>query len=313
MRTITAGFFLLLGTMTHAQPTRTPGRHSIELEHGSHVRTAEVHVPALAVAIPKPPLVIVLHGAGGSGEGYLDNNGWAVLAEEEGVIVAAPDGLPAAPEKRPNFAFNPALWNSGQLKTGSERSTIDDVGFLTELLDSLIAWYDIDTSRVFVTGHSNGAGMTFQFAADRSERITAIAAVAGHCWMEDPRPLRPMPSIFIVGDKDPLIPFEGGEVRLPWGRKQKNPPVRVTLDRWAKGLGCLSAVVERDSTSQVRILDFGTGTGNGSLAAYVIRGQGHGWPGGKEAGLPERMIGPKTKHLDATKLIWKFFNSVSVK
>lgn len=310
MRTL--GVMLMVSVMlATAQPTRVAGRHAIEFPHGGHKRTVDVHVPMLATTTPHPPLVIVLHGAGGSGDRYLDNNSWATLAEEEGCIVAAPNGLPASPDKRSSFAFNPTLWNSGLLKEGSERASIDDVVFLSDLLDSLIHWYDIDPQKVFVTGHSNGAGMTFRFAAERSERITAIAPVAGHCWIAAPAPARPMPTLFIIGELDPLVPYNGGDVRLPWGRKQKDPPVLQTLQRWAAALGCSPTPTEPDSSGTVRTLDFGKGNGNSSLVAYIVKGQGHGWPGGDEAGLPERMIGPKSKTLDATRVIWKFFSSIA--
>ena len=104
----------------------------------------------------KPPLVLMLHGAGGDGSGTLDKDGWAAKADKEGFIAVAPDGLPARPGGRPNFLTNPPLWHSGQLRPDSPRAAIDDVAFIRQLLDDLQTKLPFDESRVFCAGHSNG-------------------------------------------------------------------------------------------------------------------------------------------------------------
>src|SRR5205085_9735968 len=74
-------------------------------------------------------------------------------------------------------------------------------------------------------------------AAELSERITAIAPVAGHCPPHLPQPARPVPTLFLTGTLDPLIPLAGGQVNSPWAKGVEKPPVRATLRYWAERLG----------------------------------------------------------------------------
>ncbi|HTU25841.1 MAG TPA: PHB depolymerase family esterase, partial [Pirellulales bacterium] len=164
----------------------TPGRSTLKIQVGGWERTALVHVPSGYQASQKPPLVLALHGAGGSAAGMLDNDGWAAKADAEGFVVVAPEGLPAKPRDPANFFTNPQVWNAGQLRAGSPRSAIDDVAFIRQLLDVLRSRTPHDERRVFCTGHSNGGGMTFRLANELSDRIAAIGTVAGLMAVENP-------------------------------------------------------------------------------------------------------------------------------
>jgi polyhydroxybutyrate depolymerase len=138
--------------------------------------------------------------------------------------VVAPDGLPSRTDRRTNFLLNPRLWNSGQLPEGSPRARVDDVAFFRTLLDDIIRRTPVDTTRIFVTGHSNGAGMTFRLGAELSDRVAAIAPVMGQNYRRGTVPTRALPTLYLVGDADPLNALAGGESRLPWGKRTVIPP-----------------------------------------------------------------------------------------
>src|SRR5260221_564174 len=97
------------------------------------------------------------------------------------------------------------------------------------LLDELPRRLLVDADRIFVTGFSNGASMTFRLGAELSDRIAAIAPVAGHYWPTASTPARPVPTLFLIGDHDPLVPLTGGRVDTPWGRRIEKPSVRESL------------------------------------------------------------------------------------
>jgi polyhydroxybutyrate depolymerase len=284
-----------------------PGRFKLAIKSGDFERVAHIQIPAGYKADPKPPLVLMLHGAGGTGTGALDKDGWSVKADKEGFIAVAPDGLPAQARSSPNFFTNPAIWNSGQLKPRSPRAAIDDVAFIRQLLDELKEKVPYDENRVFCAGHSNGGGMTFRLAAELSERFTAIGTVAGRLDLADPKPKKPLPSLYILGTKDPLMPIDGGEVKLPWGRRQ-NPPVGEMLAVWAKALECEpdpKTISEKDGVKKVEYASKSSGP---TLSVIYIEGHGHHWPGGERT-LPESMVGPITTKLNATDTLWDFFKA----
>jgi len=224
-------------------------------------------------------MVMMLHGAGGSADFAADETGWSELADRELFAVVYPEGLAVWPERPPKFLTNPQEWNDG-----SDRGRHDDVGFLSAVLDHLAP--RIDPQRVYVTGFSNGAGLAFRFATERADRVTAIAPVAGHCWIRNPSPTRPIPTFYLIGDSDPLVPLQGGAARTPWGRVVNRPTVDETLQQWGKAIG-------QPPGSQL-------------FPVRVIAGHGHHWPGGK-ALMGERLGGPASNEVNATAEIWRFF------
>jgi polyhydroxybutyrate depolymerase len=284
-----------------------PGPYTLTLKQGEFERVAHIQIPPSYKPEAKPPLVLMLHGAGGTGTGALDKDGWSAKADKEGFIAVAPDGLPARPSAKPNFLTNPHLWNSGQLRPGSPRAAIDDVAYIRQLLDALKEKVPYDENRVFCAGHSNGGGMTFRLAAELSERFTAIGTVAGRLDSKDPKPKKLLPTLYILGTKDPLMPLAGGDVKLSWGHHQ-NPPVAEMLAVWVKALDCQPeprTIADKDG---VKKLEYPSKTGGPTLTVLYIEGQGHHWPGGERT-LPESMVGPITTKLDATDALWDFFEA----
>lgn len=287
-----------------------PGRYSLTLQSQGFDRIAQIQIPPGYTADSKPPLVLMLHGAGGSGTGALDKDGWSAKADQEGFIAVAPDGLPARPKLAGNFFTNPPLWNSGQLKASNPRAAIDDVAYIGQLLDVLQQRVPYDQARVFCTGHSNGGAMAFRLGAELADRFAAIGTVAGLIAVENPQPTRPLPTLYILGTKDPLMPIAGGEVKLPWGSRQ-NPPVAELLSKWAVAIGCQQQPQTIRDADNVKQVIYPSKTGGPQLTVLYLAGHGHHWPGGQRV-LPENMTGPITSKLDATAVLWEFFKSGKV-
>jgi len=252
------------------------GDHRVSLPYGGLDRSYLLHIPQASGPLP---LVMMLHGAGGSADFAAEETGWSVLADHDHFALVYPEGLAVRPERPAKFLTNPQEWNDG-----SDRGRHDDVGFLAAVLDDLAPL--IDPSRVYLTGFSNGAGLAFRFAAERADRVAAIAPVSGHCWIRNPTPARAIQTFYLIGDSDPLVPLQGGTARTPWGKVENRPTVDETLKRWGKAIG--------------------QPPGSELFPVRVIAGHGHHWPGGK-ALLGERLGGPASNQVDATAEIWRFF------
>jgi polyhydroxybutyrate depolymerase len=285
-----------------------PGTSRISISSGGYVREAVLHVPKGYDPAAPPPLVVGLHGAGGNGEQFMRGGGWAEMSDRAGFVFAAPDGLPARPRAPADFLTNPRLWNSGQLRAGSPRTEINDVAFVAALLDDLKTRAPYDVKRVFVTGHSNGGGMTFRLAGKLADRIAAIGTVAGLVADESPRPAWPVPTLYILGTQDPLVPLNGGESRLPWGARTTKP-VAEYLATWAKAIGCAPAPVVLSEAEGVKTAEYRPAGDGPRLRVLYLEGHGHAWPGGKDSALGRRLLGPDTARIDATETIWNFFAS----
>lgn len=246
------------------------------------------------------PLVVVLHGAGSEGPRYLDMQGWAELARREGVVVVAPDALYPDPSRPPRFRDNPRIWNSGKAKPGVVRPQLDEGEFLRLIEEDLRRrGVKIDPSRRYLVGHSNGAALAWKLLAQEPERWVAGVSVAGGLVNLPPRPGPPRPLLAIFGDADPLVPLAGGEVGLLWGQTRTVPPVLETLGQWASSEGLPLAATSKEAGAGITRYSWGP-----LLTAVVVHGQGHEWPGGGSSGLPTDIIGPQTRHFDATAEAW---------
>ena len=301
-----AAFFLFL---TAAKVQAEPKKYLDSIEAEGYQWDYSTVVPSSYNNLKKFPLLILLHGAGGNAEGYLRKTGWSEKAEKEGFIAVAPNGLAARPARRANFLFNPALWNSGVLPPNSPRSKIDDVVFFKKLLEKLYSQYQIDRSKVFLTGHSNGGGMTFYLATQLSNEFKAIAPVASALWTKEAAKEINIPTLYILGEADPLVPVQGGERKTPWGRSLV-PSHQESIETWAKILGCSKENKLISNSPPVKIYQYCV-SNKKPFFVYSLEGQGHEWPGGERM-LPVFKTGEMIKDFKATDIIWDFFKQISL-
>lgn len=274
-------------------------------------RTYLVHVPASVDKTSSPALLIALHGGGGRGKGMLTltKGGLNELADKDGFIVVYPDGY-----KR--------YWNDGRRGASdpAHNKNIDDVGFISALIDHFVKEHNVDPKRVYVAGISNGGMMAYRLACELSGKIAAIAVVATAMPLTMPQncsPSNPVSVIAFSGTQDPLVPFEGGEIKVGLRTRGKVLSVYQSVKYWINRNGCAATAditklpdfAPGDGT-RVRIEAHTDGKEDSEVILYVIEGGGHTWPGGLQY-LGERTIGKTCQDIDANELIWEFFKKHS--
>jgi polyhydroxybutyrate depolymerase len=293
------------------QPIPALGNHSESLEVGTGAsklkRTFIVHVPPGFDGKSKVPVVIMLHGAGGNGANAMTETGWDVKSDREGFVAVFPDGMPPHPSLPSRFLLNSRLWNDGSGRGLADQPHVDDIGFISAMIDFLEARYSADPARIYCTGFSNGASMAFSVGLNLSDRIAAIAPVSGHLWYRQQQLREPVPLLFIIGTKDPLNPIDGGYVKLPWKKVEYHPPIDDTLKEWERMLGC-GPQVQTARGNGVTEVTYDQCEKGGEVQYYRVHGLGHVWPGGKNQ-LPEKWVGKPSTNLNATDVIWDFFKA----
>ena len=290
----------------------SPGDHPYVLTSGGQTRHYTVHVPPGYDGQTPRPVVVMLHGGGGTGKGAAEETGWDVKADKENFLAVFPNALARDPAQPGTFSKNPQLWNDGSDRFHAGQQAPDDVAFLNAMLDELLANFSVDERRIFVTGFSNGASMTFRFGAAAAKRLAAIAPVAGACWPEPLTVERPLPLCYLTGTADPLNLLDGGIPKMAFGastremRAKPKPPVRDSIRKWTQAIGCPPAPQTTAETNGVRTVTYGPGRDGTEVVWVTIADQGHTWAGHKSL-LPEFMVGKTTDKLNATDFIWDFF------
>ncbi len=281
--------------------------------HNQIKRTFTIFIPSKFNKNESMPLLIVLHGGGGTGERMikLTRGQFNSLAEYEGFIVVYPDGI----EKH---------WNDGRTGVSyrTHKEKIDDVGFISALIDTLKANFNIDLTRVYVTGISNGGFMAYRLSIDLGSKIAAIAPVAASMIVElkDALPSCPVPVLIINGTKDPLVPYEGGKVGFSFFKKIGTViSTSATVEFWVKNNGCISEPNKKllpdkdpDDGTRVWVEQYGGGRDSSEVILYRIEGGGHTWPGGWQY-LSERIVGKTCQDIEASRVIWDFFKKYRIK
>ncbi len=151
------------------------------------------------------PLLFVLHGFGGNAQAMNSSTNIenSLDAYDLDAVVVYPNGTGAEQGL-------PQSWNAGTCCPFATFEFVDDVAFFDELITGLIAQYDIDTTRVWVVGHSNGGMMAYRLACELSTRITAIGVAAGALVIETCTPSRPVSALHVHGELDTVVPLAGG-------------------------------------------------------------------------------------------------------
>ncbi len=288
-----------------------PGLHEYEVVWEATRRIYLIHVPRAYDAASPHRMLVVLHGGGGSAAFASRVYGWRELSHRENCLVVFPEATLEDPHRPPAVRENPRIWNDGSTRSAVARRNVDDIGYLANVLDDVQTRYRVNTDRVFVTGFSNGASMTFRVGVELSDRVTAIAPVSGHLCVDATKAARPISMLYIIGMADPLNPFDGGLTTSPWGALRKRPPVMDSIRTWVHLIGTSDQGVTLREADGVRQVRFGPGASGHEVQLYTIVGQGHEWPGAQRT-LPRVISGPQTDKLDATQTVWDFFRSARV-
>lgn len=263
------------------------------------------------------PLVVMLHGAGANASRALAMTQWDRLAKLEGFVVVFPNGTAANESRRARAIGNPQSWNSGASESvvgnGSASARgIDDVGFITALIDEVATKTAIDSRQVFLAGHSNGAALAYRFASEQPERVAAVGVMGMPRYVQQEELgatfASPVSLIAVYGDMDPFAPLKGG---LAGTRRNKvmTRPVLSNVADWARAQGMDEEPRTCRDDEHFTVLKWGP-DGDSSLAVclVVVKNHGHNWAGGTSK-LPAFLMGPSSDTYDATAGMWAFFKA----
>ena len=245
------------------------------------------------------PLVLNLHGYTSNAFQQVFYTNMNAVAEENDFVVVFPDGT--------TDQYGITFWNSEILG-----ESVNDLGYLEALIDSMILNYNIDPNRVYMCGMSNGGFMSYYSACELSDRIAAIASVTGtmnNAILDNCNPERAVPVLEIHGTADGTVPYNGASST---GSFQTMMPIEEVVDFWVNHNNCtLESELELEdiSTSDMSTVTHFkyTGGDNGSsVEHYRINEGGHTWPGSI---IPL----PSTNHdIIASEVIWDFFKQYTL-
>jgi len=269
-------------------------------------RTYHLYIPSTYNGKKSVPLLIVLHGGGGTGKDMEEKTtlrGFDKLAEENFIVV-----YPDAVENH---------WNDGRNDpyAYSQQHNINDAGFISALIDHLKEEYNIDDTRIYVTGMSNGGMMTFRLGCELSDKITAIATVAASMPMNlynSCTPSNKIPVLMIHGTDDPIIPWNGGYVHIFGKNRGRVISILQTVNFWVEHNNCTL------QSNKTYLLDVDPNDGTHvwkeeyvneidcvKVVLYGIEGGGHTWPGGLRR-WPEQLVGKMSNDVNVCEVIWDF-------
>ena len=259
--------------------------------------------------LPKgAPVVVVLHGSGENGAQMRIETGYGFerLADEHHFAVVYPNALEHGGD-----------WNAcgtvGDVRANGPG--MDDVGFLTKVVDKLVTEIGVDPGRVFAVGSSRGGFMAFRLALEAPSRFRAVAAVSANVHTPDNFKCKPAQngtsSIMIMnGTADPLVPFDGGQVNL-FGLSYKYGKV-VSSRQSGQYFAGLNQIAGTPATHETIVAGgvrvehvLWRNDSRVEVELVAIHGGGHGIP--QPYRRHPRLLGPSPSEPNGPALIWAFF------
>jgi polyhydroxybutyrate depolymerase len=272
----------------------------IDLPVATRRRRAVVCAPAAPPPVTGWPLVLACHGGQSHPEMMRRFSGLDELAATGRAVVAYPAGT--------GSRDGLLTWNGGNCCGEAREAASDDVGFVRALVADVSRRLPIDPCRVHATGMSNGAMMAYRLGAEAADLVASIAPVAGPLALESIAPVRPVPVIHFHGSLDQFTPLDGGVGRRSVTRVSHRPVLAGLLD-WVRADGCpeqpeREAIPCPDPGLAIERLTWGPGRAGSEVVFYRIDGGGHVWPGRTPDSF---LLGPAVPSLDATAILWEFF------
>jgi len=253
------------------------------------------------------PLVLALHGGGGTGVRFEEDVSAGTLtaaAESRGMVLVTPEGI----DKR---------WNDGRTEHFGNDPMYDDLGFISALIDQMVAEYGVDANKVYATGISNGGFMSIKLALDLSGKIAAIAPVTAQLQEVNmtKTPSLPISMMLINGDLDPLVPYDGGCINNLFDSDDCRGVILSTQETIDKFIGynqctvpgVTEAIIDNlnDQTS-VEITTYNGCTESKEVVLVKVIGGGHTWPSGAQY-LNANLVGVVSSEINASEMILDFF------
>lgn len=256
-------------------------------------RTYLVYIPANYTGTEDFPLLIFLHPYSWNGLQGMDYTNFNQVADTADFMVVYPDAIPN--------------WNSGINDNPNwPAPSVNDVGFINALIDTLINQYNIYSQKIYACGYSNGGFMSYKLACQLSNRIAAIASVCGvisTSTLANCEPANTIPVLQIHGTADAVVPINGTN---GWHS------VDETLNNWIDLNNCSEVDtislpdIDPSDGCTVEKISYTNCTDNKDVFYYKVINGGHTWPGAGTTGLP---IGNTNQDINASVEIWNFFKN----
>jgi polyhydroxybutyrate depolymerase len=257
---------ILSFNLTEAQQTLNES-----ILHNGVWRQYIVYIPAIYDGTSPVPLMFNFHGYTMTANDQMTWGGdMRPVADTAGFILVYPQGT---------LFWGSTHWNVGSWTAGS---TADDLGFTETMIDTLADNYNIDLTRVYSCGYSNGGYFSFELACQLSGRIAAIGSVGGTMSTETfnaCNPLHPTPIVTIHGTADGTVSYSGGnpsnsksltDVNTYWAN-YNNTNASATISNLPN--------INTSDGSTVEYHEYNNGDVCTSVEHYKVRGGGHDWPG----------------------------------
>ena len=281
-------------------PITAPGDYRFSFVHDGMIREYLVHVPKSYRGTPTP-MLMALHGGGGDSDLQANDKTYKLItkSEEAGFIAVFPNGY----SRFPSGIL--ATWNAGACCGGAQKNRVDDVGFLREVIQRVERQARIDRNRVFVTGMSNGALMSWRMACEASDLVRGIAPVEGTDNTASCKPAHPVAAIEFHSIDDDHIPINGGK-GVSALSDTNFTSVGATQEKWVQ--------LDRSEAGARRVLSVpgahcdlhSAKLGGAPLELCLTDTGGHSWPGG---GTQQGRKQPSMA-ISANDLMWAFFSSL---
>jgi polyhydroxybutyrate depolymerase len=270
-----------------------------------------IHLPPDYQSADKLPVLFGLHGGGGTYENTIKFYNLNGLADKNGFIVIYPNAIGKS-------------WTIPGFSTRAKGNdtTIDDVHFISVLLDTIIRNYKGDITEVFTTGISRGGEFSLYLAYKLSSRITAIAPVCASVPMAVLKHYsfrHPTPVLLINGTNDPLIPYEGGYGKYLGTNEPNEGFDMASTDKLIKQIvlsqdsiiavpktAITSAMPDNDPEDGCTAVKYEYTSGGVKVILIKVLNGGHTWPGGKQY-LPKFAVGRVCRDFNAEDEIFRFF------
>ena len=283
-------------------PDKISEQKTVNLTINGIDRSFIVYLPIGYNNAGKMPMVFVIHGGSGTPEGMINIANFKPIADRDKVVLVYPSGVQRN-------------WNDGRPTTPNQLG-INDVSYFNQVSDHMISNYPVDGTRIYATGISNGGFMSSRLGCELSNRIAAIAVVAAtieaNTIAVSCNPSNPVPSMYIHGTVDPLVPVTGGN-RTAGGTAGGTILSHFqAVAKWVSINKCNPNAVETDlpdianDGTTIKKRSFVSGAGGSEVISYVIQNGGHTWPQGFQY-LNESIIGKTSQDLNACEEIWSFF------
>jgi polyhydroxybutyrate depolymerase len=288
--TLALSCLALLAACDRSEPvdssTATAPRPAVqfgELEVDGQRRTYRVFAPPTIEVGTPAPLVLALHDAFGSAQSFREATQFDRAAAAGNFVVVYPESLVGT-------------WNGGFCCGRAMEEGIDDVAFLTRMLDELTSTYVIDPARIYAVGASNGAIMAYRLGCELANRVAGVASVGGAMVMDGCLPDQPVSVLAIHGTEDGHVPYEGGPTSGAPSPVQSQPQL---LARWAELNGCAEGAVT-ETEGLVTTSTWKDCQAERSVRLLTVEGGGHTWFSSE--------FGQAAGAVDATGVITEFFD-----